>query len=584
MKLTVRTFLILVLIGLLFLMTQPSLAQEIQVSAYVSSSQVPLGQSFTLTVETLGTLNVKAPVVEINDCRVQYYGPSSQVSIVNGSKTELIRHVYSLVPTKVGIIEIPMIEVQHQNKTYATRAITVSVVQGNPEFTDRLEEKVFLEVELPKKRVYVNEQIPVTIKLYYQQEVQLQNIHYPEFNLANFLFEKFLEPRRSMEVRNGQYYHLFIFTTNLQPISSGEYDLDSITLQADRLVERQNNRINSFFYSNYDLVPLTVTAAPAVLQVLELPIDGKPADFSGAIGQFDLEVSITPESVQPGEPLTIRSKIFGQGNFNTVMGPIVKSVPQFKYYDQQTVKVVGDSGTTTESREKVFEQVIIPVEAVQEIPPISFSYFDPIKEAYLTIEQPGLAIQMTAQSDSESVVLDYRQRAELNLFGEDILYIKDNLGSVVFTKQLVAPGIIFSGGLLVVVLICGLGFRWWLNRLTPLIKRRQIIKTTTEKKLRNAEKILNSGENLSFYDLLYQIMQSYLKEYYQITITGISEYETRHLLQAGLSPEIIDKIKNFYQKIDQQRFGKEYSTKTDHQQMLLQAKEIINLIARGGVA
>lgn len=584
-----QTFLILALIGLLFLLSLPIFAQEIKVSSYVSNSQVPLGQSITLTVEIEGELNVSVPVVEIQDCRVQYYGPSTQVAIVNGKKTELIRHIFSLVPTKVGMLEIPVIEVKHKNQSYYTQAINVSVVKesskGGDSLEDQIEDYVFLEIELGKKRVYVNEQIPLTINLYFHQNVELQNIHYPELDTTNLLSEKFLKPERAMKVRNGQYYHVFPFETSIQPISSGRYGLDAISLQADLVVRRQNKRLNSFFQSNYDLVPLTITAASVELEVLDLPSEGKPEGFSGAVGRYNLEVSVTPEKGQLGEPLTIRSKIFGRGNFNTVTGSIIERVPQFKYYDQQTVQVSLDpTTTTTEREEKVFEQVIIPLERVQEIPKISFSYFDPVEEKYHTIEQQGLSIQMTVEENLTSVVADYRQKPKTNqVFGQDILYIKNTLGRLVLSKQIISPRIRFSGVFFFILLVAGVGMKWWLNRKNPLTKKRQLINAVTNKKLQNSEIILKTGDKLSFYSLVYQIMQSFLKEYYQITITGISDYETNHLLEAGLSREIVNKIEEFYQKIDAKRFAND-NHDDDHEQILDQAKEIVKLIGEGGVA
>lgn len=584
-----QTFMILALIGLLFLLSLPIFAQEIKVSSYVSSSEVPLGQSITLTVEIAGELNVSVPVVEIQDCRVQYYGPSTQVSIVNGKRTELIRHIFSIVPTKVGMMKIPVIEVIHKNQSYYTQAINVSVVKesskGGDSLEDQIEDYVFLEIELGKKRVYVNEQIPLTINLYFHQNVELQNIHYPELDTANLLSEKFSKPERVMKVRHGQYYHVFPFETSIQPISSGRYELDAISLQTDLVVQRQNKRLNSFFQSNYDLVPLTITATSVELEVLDLPSEGKPEGFSGAVGRYNLEVSVTPEKVQLGEPLTIRSKIFGSGNFNTVTGSIIERVPQFKYYDQQTVQVSLDPTTTTAEREeKVFEQVIIPLERVQEIPKVSFSFFDPVEEKYHTIEQQGLSIQMTAEENLTSVVADYRQKPKTNqVFGQDILYIKNTLGRLVLSKQIISPRVRFSGVFFFVLFVAGLVMKWCLNRKKPLTKKRQQINAVTYKKLQNSETILKTGDKSSFYSLVYQIMQNFLKEYYQITITGISDYEAKHLLEAGLSREIVAKIEEFYQKIDAKRFADD-NFDDDHEQILDQAKEIVKLIGEGGVA
>src|SRR5205823_12848043 len=68
---------------------------------------------------------------------------------------------------------------------------------------------------------------------------------------------------------------------------------------------------------------LTISCEPVEIDVRPLPAKGQPKGFSGAVGQFQLSVSASPEKVQIGDPLKIVAKIFGRGKFDRVNAPEV---------------------------------------------------------------------------------------------------------------------------------------------------------------------------------------------------------------------------------------------------------------------
>lgn len=582
---------LLVICIFILLLSLPVLAKEIQVNAFVSESRVEVGQSLTLTVQIQGDLNSPAPDIQIPDFKVQYYGPSTQVSIVNGKKTESVSHLYSLIPLKTGKLEIPPIEVKVRGKKYYTQPIQIIVEergQGkNRTLEEKLKDLIFLEVELDRKRVYINEEIPLTIKLFFHRDIELTNIHYPELDLKNFLLKPFREPVKSMEIRNGQYYYVYPFKTTIQPISKGEYKIGPVILKADVVIPRRSRStsfFDSFFSTDYDLYPLNLLSEEITLKVLDFPLEGRPANFKGAIGRFNMEVTITPDQVKLGEPVTIRTRITGKGNFNTVTAPELEKNSQFKYYDPQTVSTKsGESGIG----EKVFEQVVIPKSKVKALPVISFSYFDPEEEKYHTIEHGPIPIQVIGTGEKTSQVMDYsKKEGKEQVVGQDILYIKSNTGRFMPVGQTILTSYYFWGYNLAVliVLIVGVILYWKLNRETLAERKRKEAKARIQKLLKEGEKLLKKGEKDEFYNTIYQAVQNYFKEYFQIAITGISDYETDRLLKAGLSLELIEEIKEFYREIDEKRFAGSFSTEADMERMLKKARTIISQIEKGEVA
>ena len=63
---------------------------------------------------------------------------------------------------------------------------------------------------------------------------------------------------------------------------------------------------------------ITVASDPDALKVLALPAEGRPAGFSGAVGKFDINSEFSSARTAAGDPLTLRLKVTGMGNFDRV--------------------------------------------------------------------------------------------------------------------------------------------------------------------------------------------------------------------------------------------------------------------------
>ena len=127
------------------------------------------------------------------------------------------------------------------------------------------------------------------------------------------------------------------------------------------------------------------------LEVKPLPPNA-PLSFSGAIGNFTMATDAKPNSVQVGDPITVTSTISGRGNFDRVNAPVIedehgwhKYPPSSKFKQDDEV---GISGT------KTFETVLSPNEKKQAMPVLAFSYFDPVKEQYVTLRSEPIAISV----------------------------------------------------------------------------------------------------------------------------------------------------------------------------------------------
>ncbi len=134
-----------------------------------------------------------------------------------------------------------------------------------------------------------------------------------------------------------------------------------------------------------------IKSEPVALEVKPLPANAPPS-FSGAIGNFTMSTDAKPKSVQVGDPITVTTEISGRGNFDRVNAPVIedergwhKYPPSSKFTQDDEV---GISGT------KTFETVLSPNEKKQAVPMLAFSYFDPVKEQYVTVRSEPIAISV----------------------------------------------------------------------------------------------------------------------------------------------------------------------------------------------
>src|SRR5205814_8278545 len=211
------------------------------------------------------------------------------------------------------------------------------------------------------------------------------------------------------ETINGRSYDVVTFKTAIAAARAGKFDLGPVKAKAQVLTPRAPGTRRS--RSPFDLFNLDdpfsdpffsdpfgqfgerreveIKSDPVAFEVKPLPPNA-PANFSGAIGNFTMTTEAKPKSVQVGDPITVTSTISGRGNFDRVNALALedehgwhKYPPSSKFKQDDEVGISGA---------KTFEMVLSPNEKKQSIPPLAFSYFDPVKEQYVTLRSDPIAI------------------------------------------------------------------------------------------------------------------------------------------------------------------------------------------------
>lgn len=415
------------IVGTLLALLQVAHA-EVQLQMQVSTP-VHVGEAAELSVIATGSQDLPAPnIPAVEGLQIQYRGPETQVSIVNGAMSSSITHHYRVTALKPGEYRIGPITAPIGSTSISAPAVALVVLAAGaatPNSPGPAGNQARVILETPRTNVYLHERLPITLKLMIGS-LRVSQLSYPAVPGDGFSMEKFPEPARRQERTADGVFQVFEFKTTLTPLRTGTVTIGPATEQLEVLTGKRR----SFFDEESQQV--TIASSPIVLNVQPVPDAGKPPGYAGAVGQFEFEVAAAPLDLTVGDPVTITSTIRGRGTMDHVNPPVVAESDLLKTYPVQAGNVAAPAGV----EQKSFEQVIIPQRpGTSQIPALRFSWFDPEAGVYRTITRgpfpltvrPGKAgttePQIVGQKPAPSPVPEAEQ------LGRDIVSIKDDAGT-----------------------------------------------------------------------------------------------------------------------------------------------------------
>ena len=267
--------------------------------------------------------------------------------------------------------------------------------------------KVFLIITTQTTNAYVGQAVGMEIDFFIREDVYADQNSLPTIKGSDFLMNSFVtRGHNSRIILENEQYIRETWITAISAPKSGDFPLD---MERDTywIKGYKNTPVTSFFGGVFgrqaDLAHEMVSSNHLTMHILPLPDEGRPAHFTGAIGQFIVSGEAQPASVNIGEPVTLRYEVRGEGNFDYVRCPALADDPAWKTYTPR-------SGTNylEESRRqavKTFEQSVIPrVRGNVPLPAATFSYFDPAAKHYVTvpIKLPEIVVSGSSTPLAES--------------------------------------------------------------------------------------------------------------------------------------------------------------------------------------
>ena len=584
-------------------------SQNIDFEVTVDRVNVSLGRSIQLSLTFHGVQDASvSDLPDIEGFNWQYLGPSTRMSIVNGKVASSITHIYTLLPLKAGKLEIPSFSLQYKGKTYSSKPISIEVVQGPVSYSANqeeqhqeiasLEDRVFLTMEVGKRKAYINEIIPVTIKLYVNR-LAIRDIQYPELSADGFSTGKFAQALQYRDTQGGIVYDIFEFNTDVFAIRSGDLKLGAANLKCDLIMQKESRRrsrpifdddFSSFFdsdvfdnfFTRYERYPLNLKSPDIPMQIKDLPLENRPDSFNGAVGEYNFYLGASPDQVKVGDPITLKMAVTGVGNFDTVIPPPLDFKDNFKIYEPQTKQ---------DENSKSFEQVIIPkYDNIKEIPQVSFSFFDPKSQSYKTTKRGPMPVNvLSAPSEYSPRFIespdDKLKLPEDERLGRDIVYIKDSPGK--FRKNgaflYKNKAFVLFQALPFALLFLTIYVYKKKERLKTDLRYARLMRAPSKARegLKAAQKYLNEGKVEEFYDAIFKTLKEYLGNRFHLPPGGITfEVAEGTLRLRKINEGILNNIKDIFQECDMARYAPFESAKSKMDSTLDKLREVINSLEK----
>ena len=423
------------LVGTLgFLVVVCAFADSPSVTAVLSNSEAAVGETVQLQIRVTGGRSADAPEkIAVDGLQIYRTGTSQHFEMNNFNVTSSVIYDYAILPMKAGTFKIPPQTIRLGSNALHTPALTLNVTdspgrssssrsnrEAQPENANQL---VFAELVVPKKVAFIGEMVPAEIRLGFDPRARPELADAPEIAGQGFTTQKLQQSQHNLETINGKSYDVVTFKTAIAATRTGKFEIGPVKAKARVSVPRRQatprSRSRPFDLFNLDdpfsdpffADPLgrlaerrevEMESEPATFEVKPLPPNAPP-NFSGGVGTFAMTTEAKPKRVQVGDPITVTSIVSGRGNFDRVNAPALEddhgwhkypSSSKFKQDDE-----VGISGA------KTFETVISPNEKKQALPPLVFSYFDPVKENYVTLRSDVMPITVEGGAAPASAVV-----------------------------------------------------------------------------------------------------------------------------------------------------------------------------------
>jgi len=556
---------ILFILFVLQIITSVAIAQDVIFNA-TARDVVRTGERFQITY----TLNADGKEFRTPDMKnfMVISGPhtsqSSSIQIINGKVNRSVENSFTLyvIGNKEGIFTIPPATIKVDGKTYKSNELKIQVVKSNSQAQQQgnvgsgnvrpgssssgssssdIKDDVFIRIIVDKRNPIQGEQVLVTYKLYFRVSIST-----PQFNKepsfpgfwVNDLLKNSKSYKQYEETYKGKRFNVAeIKKFALFPQRSGKLVIEpaEALCQAQLKTKTQrrsndpffDNFFNDPFFNRYKTVDINLTTKPVTINVKPLPSQNMPADYNGAVGEFDFSSSIDKTDCKANDAITLKFTVSGKGNVELVDKLNVNFPPDFEVYDPKISKKITTTPYSVSGR-KTFEYLIIPRNPGSfKIPPVKFSYYNLKKKKYVTLKSSEYDINVAkGEGSSSGVSYSSINQKDINYIGTDIRHIKIGapylkpigvffFNSLSFYLWLIAPVILF----LLFVIFWKKEFEKRSN--IALMRNRKATKVA-HSRLKKAHLFMKDGKENEFYVEISQALWGYLSDKFSIPLSNLS--------------------------------------------------------------
>ncbi len=400
-----------ILQALLLLLFFVSDAAAATVRAYAQPDHAHTGQvvSYVITVQNGTVQNV--PQLQRLPAQVQMtsgISTSQNIEIRGAQQIFSTQFSWGIVGTEPGEFVIPPQEVLVNGevvKTNEVRLIVTESTAGTPNAAEDANIPLF-QIEVGKTEVYQGEVVPISASLFVpRSSVMLRRIGMIEVNKSDFAIARFPQQAdQSAQRINDIDYVVMTFRSTLSALHAGDLKVGPASCELvfevyDANTQRQMSRGLPFGMIMGGAEPrkLVVKSQDVKVKVLPLPAEGKPANFSGAVGDFSISATATPNELTVGDPLAVDITIDGSGNFDALNPPSLMPPEGWKAYPPRRYNVDGpiDPNLTPTAQRRIgYSMVFVPEKVHPQLPPFELSFFSPSQKKYVAARTAPIALRI----------------------------------------------------------------------------------------------------------------------------------------------------------------------------------------------
>ena len=314
----------------------------------------------------------------------------------NGANEKIsVSFTYRISTTKPGRHVVPSFRAKLPNgEVLRSEPLALTVLDRDGVVPVANQESTgFIKVQILQSKIYLGQAFPVTMELYVKRLLP-SDLPVPQLATPGFRFtRKRPDFYQTVRLENGTRYIVFVFKTGAVATKTGTRN---IVFETDVTVRDSDD-----FFGKRKQVHLA--SEPFAMEVMPLPTEGRPGNFSGVVGHsLQFKAKTSHAAVKTGDPLDLSIEISGRAALDQATFPGAGDWDGFKLYPAtSTIKHLDPRNLHAF---KTFKRIIVPLRPdITEVPAINFVYFDIGTQQYTTrtagpfpLRVTGSAIQIGA--------------------------------------------------------------------------------------------------------------------------------------------------------------------------------------------
>ncbi len=552
-----------------FLFGSVLMATAASFTASLDRDTITLGEQATLSLAIEGSQSPHVPTPGVRGLEITQTGTSQNVSFVNGAMSSTFTITFSVAARQPGEFTIPSLTAEVNGQSFATEPLKLTVLKASAPaaaVVNSGSEVAFLKFNFPDQKIYVGQSVVGRLELYLRNDVQ----NFGNFQLTGSPTDGFragktteLQNQRRRAQVGTHAYTVIPLAIPLTVVRTGPLTLGPFTATAVVVLPSRDQGGDPFFrqfFNQGEQKQVSLASEPVTVESLPLPETDKPANFTDAVGDFTMTATAGPTNLTVGDPITVRVQISGRGALDTVTLPPQDAWHDFKTYPPTTKLSTSDQfgfqGT------KTFEQIVSPLNSdVRELPPLSFSFFNPGDGAYHTLTQPAVPLLVKAAGASPMPALAANATpAQENPVAQDILPIHENLGTLETrtVPLLMQPKFLALQSLPVLAFLGAFIWRKRADSLAnnPRLRRQRAVAQLVRDGTNDLKKYAAENQPDDFFATLFRLLQEQLGERLDCPASAITENVIEEHPVLRVAPETtLTGLRELFQLCNQARYA-----------------------------